>query len=241
MNQRSEVNDMTPSSLSHIVGQESVVQQVVTALDASQMDARKFDHSLLVGPPGLGKSLLANIIAKEMATNLHEVLGQAIRNPAALFALLLAAKDRDVIHVDECHELGKPFQTSLYLALDKRKIILGGNKGGSPKSLPLSDFTVPSEHYRRIQPTPTSPRPDAADTAFRILFAGRTGDSSQTKEPGSWLGDRRRTAPTDRPTVKGDTQIGTAAFAGMPQGLPVAGRDLDQGGSPSPRLPTGRD
>ena len=153
--QKNEINDVAPSSIRHLIGQKGVIDQVSVALDAAQMDNRKFEHSLLVGPPGLGKSALANIIAAEMAVKLHEVLGQAIKNPADLHALLLSAKDSDIIHVDECHELGKPYQTALYLALDKQKIVLGGNKGGSPQSLPLNDFTVllsTTDEYNLLQP-----------------------------------------------------------------------------------------
>ena len=153
--QRNEINDVAPSSIRHLIGQKNVINQVSVALDAAQMDCRKFEHSLLVGPPGLGKSALANIIAAEMATKLHEVLGQAIKNPADLHALLLAARDSDIIHVDECHELGKPYQTALYLALDKQKIALGGNKAGSPQNLPLNNFTVllsTTDEYNLLQP-----------------------------------------------------------------------------------------
>jgi Holliday junction DNA helicase RuvB len=152
---KNEINDVAPSSIRHMIGQRGVIDQVAVGLDAAQMDNKKFDHSLLVGPPGLGKSALANIVAAEMAVTLHEVLGQAIKTPSDLHALLLSAKDSDIIHVDEAHELGKAYQTALYLALDKRKIVLGGNKGGSPQSLPLADFTVllsTTDEYNLLQP-----------------------------------------------------------------------------------------
>src|SRR4051794_36900535 len=96
-----EINEVQPSSLSHVVGQRSVVEQVRVALEAAFADQRKFDSALLVGPPGVGKSALARVIAQEMATNFHEVLGQSITGPADLNALLLAAKHRDVMHIDE--------------------------------------------------------------------------------------------------------------------------------------------
>ena len=155
MKPQNEINDVTPSSLRHIVGQESVVQQVVTALDASQMDGKKFDHSLLVGPPGMGKSALAIVIAAEMASGFHEVLGQSIKKSADLNALLLSAKDRDVVHIDEAHELKTPFQTVLYMAMDKRKIVLNGQKGQLPDSIPLKDFTLllsSTDEHALLQP-----------------------------------------------------------------------------------------
>ena len=154
-NKANEINDVAPTSIRHLIGQQGVLAQVAVALDAAQMDGKKFESSLLVGPPGLGKSALANVIAQEMANDLHEVLGQAIKSPADLHALLLGAKDRDVIHIDECHELGKPFQTALYLAIDKRKIVLSGGKGSSPQSLPLASFTVllsTTDEYKLLQP-----------------------------------------------------------------------------------------
>ena len=153
--QMNEINDVAPSSIRHLIGQKNVINQVSVALDAAQMDNRKFEHALLVGPPGLGKSALAAIIAAEMATKLHEVLGQAVKTPSDLHALLLSARDHDILHIDEAHELGKPYQTALYLALDKQKIVLGGNKGGSPQSLPLNDFTVllsTTDEYNLLQP-----------------------------------------------------------------------------------------
>lgn len=148
-----EVNDIKPTSLNHIIGQRSVVDQVRVALDASFQDGRRLDHALMVGPPGLGKSVLANIISHEMATDFHEVLGQSIANSADLNALLLAATDKSIIHIDEAHELKKEYQTTLYLALDQRKLCLSGGK--SIQSLPLHDFTLllsTTDEYCLLQP-----------------------------------------------------------------------------------------
>ena len=148
-----EVNDCTPSSLRHIVGQRSVVEQVQTALDASFQDCRRMDHCLMVGPPGLGKSALASVVAQEMATEFHEVLGQSIVAPADLNALLLLSKEKSVIHIDEAHELKKEYQTTLYMALDQRRLSLAGGK--NIQSLPLNDFTLllsTTDEYCLLQP-----------------------------------------------------------------------------------------
>ncbi|KAA0131589.1 AAA family ATPase [Gimesia chilikensis] len=154
MSNQREVGDVKPSSLNHLIGQQGVIDQVRVAIDAAHMDGKKFDHALLVGPPGLGKSALANVISQEMAADFHEILGQSIGGPADLNALLLSAKDGDVIHIDECHELGKEYQTALYLALDKRKLTISG-KGRSSQSLPLADFTLllsTTDEYGLLQP-----------------------------------------------------------------------------------------
>jgi len=154
MAEHHEINAVAPSSLKHIVGQESVKAQVEVALDAAHQDAKKFDSALLVGGPGLGKSAMAKVIADEMATGFHEVIGQSIKFASDLNALLLGAKDRDVCHIDECHEMPKQLQTALYLALDQRKLFVPGPKG-KPQAIPIADFSLllsTTDEYCMLQP-----------------------------------------------------------------------------------------
>jgi len=149
-----DVNEFTPTSINQIIGQQQVRDVVEVALDAAQIDGKRFDHSLLVGPAGMGKSMSANIIAAEMATEFYEVLGQSISSPADLNALLLQAKDRSIIHIDEAHELKKEFQTALYLAIDKRTIFVSGGKN-KPVGIPIADFTLllsTTDEYDLLQP-----------------------------------------------------------------------------------------
>lgn len=156
MSNSNEIGDVKPTSLKHLIGQRGVLDQVSVALDAAFADGKKFDHALLVGPPGLGKSQTAFVIAQEMASGFHEVLGQSIACPADLNALLLGAQDKDVIHIDEAHELNREFQTVLYLALDQRKLTLGGGRTGkSVQSVPLADFSLllsTTDEYGLLQP-----------------------------------------------------------------------------------------
>ena len=150
-----EINDVQPSSLSHFLGQASVKAQVSVALEAAWADNKKFDSALLVGPPGTGKSALASIVAQEMASDFHEVLGQSITSNADLNSLLLAAQHKAVVHIDEAHELEKPYQTALYLALDRSKVFLQGGSGRGPQSIPIADFTLllsTTDEYRLLQP-----------------------------------------------------------------------------------------
>lgn len=139
-----DLNDVRPSSIGHIVGQQHVVKVVSVALDAAQMDGKRFDHAMLVGPPGCGKTTVAHLISKEMASPFIEVLGQQIRTMAELNAMLLAAKeDRTIIFIDEAAELDKSLQIAIYMALDQRKIVVAGSRlGSSPVSIPLSDITL---------------------------------------------------------------------------------------------------
>lgn len=148
-----EINDVSPSSLKHLIGQASVKAQVSTALEAAWADKKRFDSALLVGPPGVGKSALAAVIAAEMAGGFHEVLGQSLKSPSDLHALLLDAKDQDVVHVDEAHEMAKPIQTAMYLAIDKKKIFVPGGK--SVQALPIADFSLllsTTDEYCLLQP-----------------------------------------------------------------------------------------
>ena len=148
-----DFNNIQPTSLSHLIGNRGVIQQVSVSLDAAFADHRRFDHSLLIGPPGMGKSSLASVIAKEMAVPFHEVLGQNLRTSADLNNLLLQAEDKAVVHIDEVHEAKQQIQTALYMAMDKQQIMVRG--GSAITALPLNDFTLllsTTEEHDLLQP-----------------------------------------------------------------------------------------
>src|SRR5262245_54346770 len=152
--QARELNDVSPTSLSHMVGQRAVVEQVRVAIEAAFADAKKLDHALLVGPPGTGKTQLAFVCACEMATELHEVLGQSVKAAADLNGILLAAKDKEIVHFDEIHEMKREFQTALYRAVEERKLFVQG-RSRRVQSIPLSDFTVflsTTDEFSVLQP-----------------------------------------------------------------------------------------
>ena len=147
--------DAGPEALHQMVGQRAVVAQVQVALDAARHDAAAFPSALLTSGPGLGKSQLARCIAAEMGTDFAEVLGQAIREPSDLNAILLAATANSVVHIDEAHELDKEFQTALYLALDQRKVLLSTRSSRGPQAIPLADFTLllsTTDEFRLLPP-----------------------------------------------------------------------------------------
>lgn len=149
----SDVNDIRPTSLRQFIGQAQVRASLSVAIDSCFADQRSLEHALLVGYPGTGKSEIASILTKELATKCHEALGQSIRCNADLNALLLGAKDKHIVFIDEVHELEKVFQTSLYLAIDKRKVSVCGTK--SVRSIPLADFTLilgTTDEYSVLQP-----------------------------------------------------------------------------------------
>jgi Holliday junction DNA helicase RuvB len=155
MSGHNEINDVAPTALTDLVGQKSVLAQVRVALDAAFQDGTKFPPALLTGGAGLGKSQLARVISNEMATEFIEVLGQSIREPADLNAVLLSASEKAVVHIDECHELDREFQVALYLATDKRKVLLNTRSSQGPQAIPLADFTLllsTTDEYALLQP-----------------------------------------------------------------------------------------
>jgi Holliday junction DNA helicase RuvB len=148
-----EINDVQPTSLSHLIGNAGVTTQVKVALDAAFEDSHRFPHAVMVGPPGMGKSTLASVISKEMAVPFHEVLGQNLRNPGDLNSLLLQTEPGAIIHIDEVHEASTAIQTALYMALDKRQIMVRG--GSIITALPINDFTLllsTTEEHCILQP-----------------------------------------------------------------------------------------
>jgi holliday junction DNA helicase RuvB len=151
----SDINDVQPTSLKHLESksQNAMLEMVRLSLDVCFQDGVRFPHSSLVGAPGLGKSALAQTIASELCVPYKEVLGQTIRTPADLNALLLGATDKSIVFVDESDTLPVPIMTALFLALDKRTLFLSSS--GSVQSLPLADFTLllaTTEEYGMLQP-----------------------------------------------------------------------------------------
>jgi len=151
-----DINEARPQSVSHLIGQPGVKEQILVALDSAQQDNRKFDHSALVGFAGGGKTTTAQVIAAEMGTDFLDILGQSLKGVADLNALLLQATDRAVVFIDEAHELDRSLQTALYLALDQRRVLLqGSRKGSMPVAIPLQDFTLllaTTDEYQLLQP-----------------------------------------------------------------------------------------
>lgn len=143
MSEPLEINNAVPPTLDHVIGQKRAIQQLRVALDAHFNDRAvateeiALPHVLLVGPAGVGKSLLSMMIARELASHLHEELAQNILSPGHLHGLVMLAEPGDVLFVDEIHELQPQVQTTLYRCLEERRLFLGGDR----KTITLPPFT----------------------------------------------------------------------------------------------------
>ena len=143
-NRVTDINAYTPTVLDHVIGQRSAVERIKVALEACWNDGCRFPHTLMVGPPGVGKSMLARVIAAEMGTDLRETLAQTVDSPFATHSFLLEPVDRDVVFLDEADELSSRAQTMLYRAIEDKKLFVQQSTDDSQgeRSIPLADFSI---------------------------------------------------------------------------------------------------
>jgi holliday junction DNA helicase RuvB len=134
---------LRPRRLDDFVGQERTKEQLAIALDAAKARGEALDHVLLVGPPGLGKTTLAQIIREELEVGMRTVAGPALEKKDVA-AVLTAVEARDVLFVDEIHRLNRAAEEILYPALEdfRLDIVLGQGAGARTLTLDLPAFTL---------------------------------------------------------------------------------------------------
>ena len=134
---------LRPRALADYVGQQKVRDNLGILLEAARRRGEPVEHVLLCGPPGLGKTTLANIIANELGVAIKTTSGPAIDHAGALASMLLNQQDRDVFFIDEIHRLNKLVEESLYPALEDFRFdyVAGKGAGASAMRLQLPRFT----------------------------------------------------------------------------------------------------
>lgn len=135
---------LRPQSFDQFVGQEQLKNNLAIVIQAAKMRNEAIEHVLLYGPPGLGKTTLAHIIAKELGANLKVTSGPTIERAGDLAALLTNLSDGDVLFIDEIHRLNKTIEEVLYPALEDRvlDIMIGKGPGARSVRMELPKFTL---------------------------------------------------------------------------------------------------
>src|SRR5947207_9693473 len=161
---------LRPRRLDEYIGQTDVKNNLSILLEAARQRGEAADHILLYGPPGLGKTTLATIIARELDVNVRYTSGPAIERPGDLAAVLTALDERDVLFIDEIHRLNRAVEEILYPAMEDFALDVMIGKGPSARSLRLSlkPFTVVGATTRagRI----SSPLRDRFGATYRLDF-----------------------------------------------------------------------
>ncbi|MCH8900772.1 MAG: Holliday junction branch migration DNA helicase RuvB [Chloroflexi bacterium] len=161
---------LRPRRLDDYIGQEKVKDNLRIAIAAAQQRGEPLDHVLLYGPPGLGKTTLANIIASEMGVSIRTTSGPAIERPGDLAAILTNLQQDDVLFIDEVHRLARAVEEILYPAMEDYALdlVLGKGPGARSVRLALPTFTLIGATTRYAMMSP--PLRDRFGAVYRLDF-----------------------------------------------------------------------
>ena len=163
---------LRPRRLGEFIGQEVVKANLEILISAAKGRNEPIEHIMIAGPPGLGKTTLANIMANEMGVNIRTTSGPAIEHQGALASMLTNLDDRDIFFIDEIHRLARPVEESLYPAMEDFKFdfVSGKGAGAAPIRLQLPRFTVIGATTR--QGMLSAPLRDRFGATYALYFYG---------------------------------------------------------------------
>ena len=163
---------LRPRRLAEFIGQEGVKANLEILISAARGRNEPIEHILIAGPPGLGKTTLANIMANEMGVNIRTTSGPAIEHQGALASILTNLEDRDIFFIDEIHRLARPVEESLYPAMEDFKFDFVSGKGAGAQTfrLQLPRFTVIGATTR--QGMLSAPMRDRFGAVYPLYFYG---------------------------------------------------------------------
>ena len=168
---------LRPQHLDDYIGQEKTKKNLKVYIEAAKQRSDVLDHVLFYGPPGLGKTTLAGIIANEMGTHMKVTSGPAIEKPGEMAAILNNLQEGDVLFVDEIHRLNRQVEEVLYPAMEDFAIDIMIGKGSSARSirLDLPKFTLGRRNNACRSFDCPAPRPVRCHPPSGILHGGRIG------------------------------------------------------------------
>ena len=135
---------LRPTSLSEMLGQVRIKEQLRIAIEATKQRSEAMDHVLLYGPPGLGKTTISYVIARELAGDIHPTSGPLLERPGELAGILTKLGPRDVLFIDEVHRVNRVVEEYLYSAMEDYRIDILIDQGPQARSvsIPLEPFTL---------------------------------------------------------------------------------------------------